>query len=144
MRDTKRLERLIAVRERMLSVRRSELADASAALVRAEEDKTRISSELVETVQALTTLGELLPEELALRATTVRAAAAGLKRAEGECAERATQRTEHAARAFEAKRDVRVLEELELRISSVEQRDGARREQASTDETAATRATRRA
>jgi hypothetical protein len=143
MRDTKRLGRLIAVRERMLSVRRGELADAAAALVRAEDDATRVGSELVETVHALAMSADLLPEDLALRATTVRATAAELKRAEVACVERAKQRDEHVARAFEAKRDVRVLEELELRISSVERRDGARREQASTDETAASRSTRR-
>jgi flagellar export protein FliJ len=137
MNDSKRLGRLIVVRERLLSVRRSELAQASAALVRAQEDAVRVASELDDTVQALMNVGDALPEELALRATTVRAAVEGVRRADSACAERAAERAEHAERAVEAKRDVRVLEELETRLANVERRAEARREQATTDETAA-------
>jgi hypothetical protein len=137
MNDAKRLGRLIVVRERLLSVRRSELAQASAALLRAQEEAVRVASELDDTVQALMNVGDVLPEELALRATTVRAAVEGVRRADSACVERAAERAEQAERAVEAKRDVRVLEELETRLANVERRAEARREQATTDETAA-------
>ncbi len=142
MRDAKRLGRMIVVRERLLSVRRSELAQASAELVCAEDEASRGASILDETVQALVRIGDALPEELALRASTARAAADAVRRADAVCAERARQRAEDAHRAVEAKRDVRVLEELEARLSSVARRDEARREQTSTDETAASRTRR--
>jgi len=142
MRDAKRLGRLIVVRERLLSVRRGELAASAAALVGAQENSVRVAAQLEDTVHALTHVGDVLPEELALRATTVRAAVEGVRRAEAACAERALERAEAAERATGAKRDVRVLEELESRISTVTRRDDARREQNAADETASSRARR--
>ncbi len=137
MKDAKRLNRLIVVRERMLSVRRSELAQASAALVQAQDAAVRVGAALEHSVHALAHVEEMLPEDLALRASTVREAVEGVRRAEAVCVERTTEREAQAVRAFEAKRDVRVLEELEVRLSKVERREEARREQATTDETAA-------
>jgi len=139
MKDAKRLGRLIVVRERLLSVRQGELAEAAAALVEAEAESVRVSSYLASTVEALTGVGEVLPDELALRAASVRAALEEQRRAEQQVTERAAERDASAARAFEAKKDVRVLEELEKRVVTAERRAEARQEQSLTDETAAAR-----
>ncbi len=139
MKDAKRLGRLIVVRERLLAVRQGELAEAAAALVEAEAESARVASYLTSTVEALTGIGEVLPDELALRAASVRAALEEQRRAEEQVAERAAERDASASRAFEAKRDVKVLEELEKRVLTVERRAEARQEQSITDETAASR-----
>jgi flagellar export protein FliJ len=139
MKDAKRLGRLIVVRERLLSVRQGELAEAAAALVEAEAESVRVASYLASTVEALTGVGEVLPDELALRAASVRAALEEQRRAEQQVSERAAERDASAARAFEAKKDVRVLEELEKRVVTAERRAEARQEQSFTDETAAAR-----
>ncbi len=139
MKDAKRLGRLIVVRERLLAVRQGELAEAAAALVEAEAESVRVASYLASTVEALTGVGEVLPDELALRAASVRSALEEQRRAEQQVADRAAEREASAARAFEAKRDVKVLEELEKRVVTVERRAEARREQGVTDETAASR-----
>ncbi len=139
MKDAKRLGRLIVVRERLLSVRQGELAEAAAALVEAEAESVRVASYLASTVEALTGVGEVLPNELALRAASVRAALEEQRRAKQQVEERAAERDASAARAFEAKKDVRVLEELEKRVVTAERRVEARQEQSFTDETAAAR-----
>lgn len=142
MKDAKRLGRLIVVRERLLAVRQGELAESAAALTQAEAEAARVAAHLDATVEALRGVGEVLPDELALRATMVRAAVESQRRAEQAVVERAAEREASAVRAVEAKRDVRVLEELERRVVTVARRAEARQEQSITDETAATRSRR--
>lgn len=137
MKDAKKLERFITIKERVLDARRAELAEANHALQEANDRLLEAQQTRLRAIEALTTTQDMSAEELSQQARFVSIATETERRAEQEYLAAQSLLDERKNEVADANRDVKTLEVLRERGAKERRREQSRRAQHASDEAAA-------
>lgn len=135
MKERKRLERVVRVRELVRDARAGELELARFELVTAEDHLARASEDLVRAMEAVVAPRDLTPADLVRGANVLAVERSRVESLRRDADARAEVVAVREGRASEASRELKVVERLRTRAAAVAVRDEGRREQAALDET---------
>jgi flagellar export protein FliJ len=131
------IKRVLTIKERMRTVRRSELAEAAKKVQSAEEKANRAALLRKRAIESVTTIGEISARDLAGRSKLVAQATSEEKKARNDLNERVEEKNNRTTELQEADREVRTFNVLQQRIQQRDIREELANEQKETDEAAA-------
>jgi len=137
MKDAKKLDRFITIKERVLDARRAELAEANHAFQEANDRLLEAQRTRLQAIETLTTAQDMSAEELSQQARLVSIATESERRAEQEYLSAQSLLDERKNEVADANRDVKTLEVLRERGAKERRRELSRRAQHASDEAAA-------
>lgn len=140
----KALARILAVKDRLRQIKRSELAEANADLFAAEEQVAARDQVRADAAHAVSRPGDVVGGELQHRAEVLALARRDCAQAAKVLAERNLERDVRKEAVVDATRDMRVIETLRERSLAVEGKAKSTGEQTELDEISAHTQTRRA
>lgn len=133
--DSKRIRRLLHVREVVRDVRRGELAQAEAVLDGARRAELEAAARVLDAERGLMELdGFVGVHDLEMKAMAIVEARDGELSAQAEVARTASLREERAGELQSSEFDLRALERFGEKVAVAERKDADRREQRDLDE----------
>jgi len=137
MKDIKKLDRFVHIKERVLDARRAELAEANHALQDASDRLAAARKARLLAIETLTSPQEKGADELSQLAQMVTLATDAERKAEEDFLAAQSLQEERTDEVAEANRDVKTLEVLRERSAKERSREISKRAQHASDEAAA-------